>query len=102
MQASATKMCGAHRIIFLASPGIVRYNPNIETRLEIKDMHTAALIEKTDRHTGKRVYAVTFTDRTGRAMQTLWTTFREEACVWGRIIRQHGYCMSSQPFPAEG
>jgi len=61
--------------------------------------YNAALTEKTDRHTGKSVWAVTYTDETGRKMHTLWTTIRDEACAWGRIIREHGYCMSARPFP---
>lgn len=64
------------------------------------EMSDAALVEKTDRHTGKQVWAVTYTDRTGRPMHTLWTTIREEACAWGGIIREHRHCMSARPFPA--
>ena len=60
----------------------------------------ASLINKTDRHTGKEVYAVTYTNESGRKMHTLWTTYRDEACRWGKIIQQHGYCMSARPFPA--
>jgi hypothetical protein len=63
-------------------------------------MTNAALISKTDRHSGKEVFAVTYTDKSGKLMQTIFTTIREEACAWGRIIREHGYCMSARPFPA--
>lgn len=59
---------------------------------------TARLVEKTCKRTGIVTFAVEYETARG-AMRTCWTTFREEACVWGRIIRQHGYCMSAGQYP---
>jgi hypothetical protein len=55
----------------------------------------ATLVEKTCKYTGKLVWAVEY-EENGRLMRSNWTTFREEACVWGRIIREHGYCTSAR------
>lgn len=59
---------------------------------------TARLVEKTCKHTGIAVFAVEYDTARG-PMRTDWTTFREEACAWGRIIRAHGYCMSAGQGP---
>ena len=53
--------------------------------------YEAKLANKFDRHTGREVWAVEFTDKHGHEMRTKWTTIREEACAWGRIIRDHGW-----------
>jgi ribosomal protein L35AE/L33A len=56
----------------------------------------AQLITK-ETHLGPR-YAVAF-EQHGKPYISRWTSFREEACMWGRIIRQHGYCMSAGRYP---
>ena len=58
------------------------------------------LLTRTCRHTGKEAYAVEFTDRTGRRMQTTFTTIREEALAWGRNIRINGWTAEGRPGPA--
>lgn len=45
--------------------------------------------------TGER-FAVRYIVK-GAVMQTLFTSFRDEAIAWGRIIRETGYCMSARP-----
>jgi hypothetical protein len=61
-------------------------------------MTEARMIQKTDKRHGIECFAVEY-EVNGRTMRTCWTTIREEACVWGRIIRQHGYCMSAGGYP---
>lgn len=58
------------------------------------------LISKTDRRSGIEAWAVTFNDKTGRAMQTTFTTIREEAISWGRNIRINGWTTEGRPGPA--
>lgn len=60
-------------------------------------MANATLIEKNDHHTGVDVWAVKFTDKTGRGMQTSWTKSRGEACAWGRGIELTGWSASGRP-----
>jgi hypothetical protein len=62
-------------------------------------MANASLTEKTCKYTGKQVWAVEYVNADGRAMRSNWTTIHAEACVWGKIIQQHGYCASARPGP---
>ena len=62
-------------------------------------MTQAFLNSGTCKYTGKAYWYVTYSDNAGRAMRTSSTTSREEACVWGRIIENHGYCMSAKAGP---
>lgn len=49
-------------------------------------------------HLGDR-FAVEFETAKGRMYRTLWTSFRDEACTWGRTIEAHRWCMSARPTP---
>lgn len=64
----------------------------------------ARLIETTDKRSGKACFAVAYISNSvpyrGQQVQTQWTTYRGEACNWGKVIRDHGYCMSGKEFPA--
>jgi hypothetical protein len=45
------------------------------------------------------VWCVEFHDAKGRHMRTEWTQYLQEACAWGIIIRDHGWCASARPGP---
>ena len=59
---------------------------------------TGRLVSKTDKQ-NRTAFAVTYTTDAGKEVCTQWTTYRDEACIWGQIISQHGYCMSAKEFP---
>jgi len=59
------------------------------------------LVKKMSKYSDKPipVWAVEFKAKDGREMRTEWTQYLQEACAWGIIIREHGWCASANPGP---